>query len=551
MSAAHATTGSVAVPATVQPETSPDERPAGTSVVARAWARVDALPLRTRLVATIAALLGVGLLATGIATQAYLSRFLVQQVDDQLVQTAHDMPRLSQTIFGADPGPSNYFVHVRLTDVAGSESEGAARTVVWAPMVQRFGTPVIPELTPAQAEDRAGEPFTVRSQGGAAPAQWRVVAFPIQVNLPQGAVTVTHDAIAVVATPLSGVHEATRVLARTLIGVGAGIILLGAVAAWLLVRRALRPLEEIETTAAAIAAGDYTRRVTAAPPTTEVGSLSASLNAMLAQIEQAFGAREESERRMRRFVSDASHELRTPLATIRGYGELYRMGALDAPEKVDDTMGRVEDAARRMGLLVNDLLVLARLDEGRPLRADRVDLAAMADDAAQDLVALDPTRSVRVVGLTSDAPPAALVVTGDGDRLRQVLTNLVGNVARHTPAGSAAELALGTVADPADATRASAVVEVRDHGPGVTPEQAERMFERFYRADSSRTRESGGSGLGLAIVAAIVGSHGGHVTTRTPEDGGLVVRVELPLAGGRPTTAAATDGSTGGFTPTA
>jgi two-component system OmpR family sensor kinase len=245
---------------------------------------------------------------------------------------------------------------------------------------------------------------------------------------------------------------------------------------------------------------------------------------------------------MRRFVSDASHELRTPLATIRGYGELYRMGALDTPDKVDDTMGRVEDAARRMGLLVNDLLVLARLDEGRPLRAERVDLVAMADDAAQDLVALDPSRTVRVVGLTSETVPPALVVTGDGDRLRQVLTNLVGNVARHTPAGSAAELALGTAGE---GPLARAVVEVRDHGPGVSPEQAARMFERFYRADSSRNRESGGSGLGLAIVAAIVGAHWGHVTTRSPAEGGLVVRVELPLAG----AARVVDGTAGTAPP--
>jgi two-component system OmpR family sensor kinase len=250
---------------------------------------------------------------------------------------------------------------------------------------------------------------------------------------------------------------------------------------------------------------------------------------MLAQIEMAFAGRDASERRMRRFVSDASHELRTPLATIRGYGELYRMGALDTSEQVDDTMARIEDAARRMGLLVNDLLVLARLDEGRPLRTEQVDLTGMARDAAQDLVALDPSRAVRVVGLDADEPPGTLTVTGDADRLRQVLTNLVGNVARHTPAGTAVELALGTTLDSDDVTRGSAVVEVRDHGPGVPPELAGRMFERFFRADSSRNRESGGSGLGLAIVAAIVGSHHGHVTTRSPAEGGLVVRVEVPL----------------------
>ncbi|ACZ31945.1 histidine kinase [Xylanimonas cellulosilytica DSM 15894] len=491
------------------------------AVVGRLSAWLDALPLRTRLVGITAALLAVGLGATGVVTQAYVSHSLVQQVDDQLRRTAGNEATLNQTIRAATSGPGEYYMLMRWVS-------GDARTIAWQPTVSLYGSPQIPQFTTDDVADLDGQPFTVTSSGGTHPTQWRVVA----VNVRDRLTVPMRDGVAFIALPLSSVHDASRTLARTLTLAGIGIILLGGGAAWLLVRRSLRPLQEIETTAAAIAAGDYARRVPAvAAPTTEVGSLGLSLNAMLAQIEAAFAAREESERRMRRFISDASHELRTPLATIRGYGELYRMGALDTPDKVDDTMGRVEDAARRMGLLVNDLLVLARLDEGRPLRTDRVDLVAMADDAAQDLVALDPTRTVRVVGLEADAPPSALVVTGDGDRLRQVLTNLVGNVARHTPAGSPAELALGTVVDHADATRAAAVVEVRDHGHGVPPEQATRLFERFFRADTSRTRESGGSGLGLAIVAAIVGAHGGHVSTRSPQGGGLVVRVELPLAG--------------------
>jgi two-component system OmpR family sensor kinase len=204
---------------------------------------------------------------------------------------------------------------------------------------------------------------------------------------------------------------------------------------------------------------------------------------------------------------------------------MHRMGILDSPDKVTDSMGRIEDAARRMGLLVNDLLLLARMDEGRPLAVAPVDLVAMADDAAQDLVALDPTRTVHVVGLDTITPPAGLVVPGDQDRLRQVLTNLVGNVARYTPPGSPAEIALGT-----SQGGRRCVVEVRDHGPGLTPEQAERVFERFYRAESSRGREHGGSGLGLAIVAAIVGAHRGQVSTRLPVEGGLVVRIELPAS---------------------
>jgi two-component system OmpR family sensor kinase len=310
-----------------------------------------------------------------------------------------------------------------------------------------------------------------------------------------------------------------------------GIVLLGGLTAWVLVERSLRSLRSVEHTAAQIAAGDLTQRVPEAPAGTEMGSLAASLNAMLTQIERAFAAQEASEVRMRQFVSDASHELRTPVATIRGYGELYRMGALDTTDKVDDTMSRIEDAARRMGTLVNDLLVLARLDEGRPVAREDVDLAALARDSVQDLHALDPTREVTVVPLGDgdvDAP-GKLVVEGDTDRLRQVLTNLIGTVVRHTPAGTPAEIALGVPDDPA--SDGAAVLEVRDHGPGLTEEQSRRIFERFYRADSSRTRESGGgSGLGMAIVAAIVGTHGGHVEVAQTPGGGLTVRLTLPLS---------------------
>jgi two-component system OmpR family sensor kinase len=233
---------------------------------------------------------------------------------------------------------------------------------------------------------------------------------------------------------------------------------------------------------------------------------------------------------MRRFVSDASHELRTPLATIRGYGELYRMGALTTSDQVDDTMRRIEDSASRMGTLVNDLLALARLDEGRPVRKEPVDLTALARDATRDLEALDPSRTVSLVSLTPPGPhdtsPTVpdVVVTGDEDRLRQVLANLVGNVVRHTPAGTPAQLAVGLTDD-----GARGVVEVRDHGPGVSTEQAQHVFERFYRADSSRNRASGGSGLGLAIVAAIVGAHDGHVAVRDTPGGGLTVRREVPV----------------------
>jgi two-component system OmpR family sensor kinase len=310
---------------------------------------------------------------------------------------------------------------------------------------------------------------------------------------------------------------------------------------WLAIRRAFLPLREVEDTAAAIAAGDLSRRVREWPRNTEVGRLTASLNGMLAQIEQAFRHREASQARTRRFAADASHELRTPLASIRGFAELYRQGAVPAGD-VPRTMRRIEDEAARMGGLVEDLLLLARLDEQRPGRSEPVDLAVLAGDAVHDVRGLDPTRRVQLAGLDAYSGPAPALVIGDEDRLRQVVGNLMANAVRHTPAGTAIEVAVGVSAQPPSPTGPArgpspaggvprAVIEVRDHGPGLTPEQAERVFERFYRIDASRVRGSGGgSGLGLSIVAAVVAAHGGTVEARTTPGGGATFRVEIPAA---------------------
>jgi two-component system OmpR family sensor kinase len=486
------------------------------------------VPLRARLVAITVLLLAAGLGLASVVTTTVVSSFLVGQVDSQLERSAEDVA--SSTIRQAPAAtslPSDYYVLVR-------DLDGNSSSLGWPQTTSRYGTPDIPAMSNPEVADAVGTQFTVDSVGGTDPAEWRVTPFFFYDRF-SGELGGT----AFVALPLTGIHETVKVLGRALALSALGIALVGGAVAYLAVHRALRPLREIEETAADIAAGDLSRRVRPAPPTTEVGSLAASLNVMLSQIEEAFAVQEASEERMRRFVSDASHELRTPLATIRGYGELYRMGALDAPDKVDDTMGRIEDSATRMGTLVNDLLALARLDEGRPLRHEPVDLVSLARDSAQDLHALDPSRDVRLVGLSPGAnAPAALRVVGDEDRLRQVLANLVGNVARHTPAGTPVEIALGAERPTAPTNEAKdvpgdgtvAVLEVRDHGPGVPGEQRGRVFERFYRADSSRNRASGGSGLGLAIVAAIVGAHRGRVSVSETRGGGLTVRVDLPLA---------------------
>ncbi len=470
------------------------------------------VPLRARLVAIIVLLLALGLVVAAVATRTVVSNYLVDEMDQQLKQAAREVTDLVNPAETSPRIPSEYVLVVRDVD-------GATYPFAWQQTIDKYGTPQVPDEQATDAAGRGLETFTTGSTGGQVATQWRVASVPVLVSTGGGA----QQGTAYVALPLAGVEETVKFLTRSLLASGVGIVVLGGVAAYLLVHRSLRPLRRIESTAAAIAAGDLSQRIPEQPATTEVGSLSHSLNTMLAQIEQAFAVQEASELRMRRFVSDASHELRTPVATIKGYGELYRMGALDTSDKVHDTMGRIEDSARRMGTLVNDLLVLARLDEGRPLRREPVDLVAVARDAAQDLHALDPTRTVSVTGLRpGGVAPSNLEVTGDGDRLRQVLTNLVGNVARHTPAGSPAEIALGTAAD------GQVLLEVRDHGPGVSADQAGKIFERFYRADSSRNRESGGSGLGLAIVAAIVGAHRGHVDVAPTPGGGLTVRVLLP-----------------------
>jgi len=325
---------------------------------------------------------------------------------------------------------------------------------------------------------------------------------------------------------------------------GAVIVLLAGVGV-ALIRASLRPLAEIEQTAGAIAAGDLSRRVPDRDPRTEVGRLARSLNTMLSQIEQAFRARSQSEarariseERMRRFVADASHELRTPLSVIRGFAEYYRQRGGLREGELDRMIRRVEDEAARMGVLVEDLLLLARLDQQRPLQRGPVDLLALAADAAQDARLLAANRDIQL----SVGSVGPFLVLGDEPRLRQIIRNLVNNALTHTPDGAPVELRLrtlsaerpapggrgGTAAQAAAA--ASVVLEVADRGPGLTPEQAERVFERFYRADAARTRKTGGTGLGLAIVAALAAAHGGTVAVDSRPGQGATFRITLPMA---------------------
>lgn len=478
-------------------------------------ARWSGLPLRTRLTALSTLLLVVGLVLTGAVALALLQRSLVAQVDRQLAEwTPLLVQRTTLPENRQADLPTDY-------QVAFSSPDGT-NTAWWAAAV---GTsrPRLPDMTVSTVAARGTANVTVPSETGT--GRWRLTTRLLGepgTGRPIGSVAV--------ALPLDAADATLDRMRLALAAITVAVAAAGAVTAWWGVRRSLRPLADIEDTAAAIAAGDLSRRITSPPAsTTEVGRLAEALNTMLGQLERAFAERAASEARMRRFVSDAGHELRTPLATVRGYAELHRLGGTGSQEEVSDSMRRIESAAVRMGSLVDDLLHLARLDEGRPLRREPVDLLVLAGDAAADLRALDPTRAVRLVPADDHAggvvgPP---VVVGDEDRLRQVLANLISNAARYTPGGSPVEIAVGGDAE-------HVVVEVRDHGPGIAPEHAERVFERFYRVDAGRDRAHGGSGLGLAIVAAIVTTHGGDVGVHDTPGGGLTVRVRLPRRGPTP-----------------
>lgn len=322
-------------------------------------------------------------------------------------------------------------------------------------------------------------------------------------------------ATTVLALPLDGVDEAVRRLVAVEAAAVLAVLAVLGLVTWWVIRLGVRPVQRMTETAGAIAAGDLSRRVPEGAVGTEAGDLGVALNGMLGRIEEAFDERAASEARLRQFVADASHELRTPVATIRGYAELYRAGALGQPAELDDAMRRTEQEAVRMGSLVDDLLHLARLDQGRPLERASVDLVQLATDAVQDALAVDPRRDVRAVA------PEPVVVLGDQARLHQVVANLVANALVHAP-GAPIEVRVGVQGG-------RAVIEVTDEGPGMTEADAARAFERFYRADASRSRHHGGSGLGLSIAEATVRAHGGTTSLTTAPGEGTTVRLELPL----------------------
>jgi two-component system OmpR family sensor kinase len=363
------------------------------------------------------------------------------------------------------------------------------------------------DIDVAEARERAdaGEAFTVGTRGSE--ERYRVHAV---VNESTGGVTLVYQSLKDVDAAIDRLIAVETMATLAIMGA------LGLVAWWVL-RHGIRPIQRMTTTATTIAAGDLSHRVPDMAPGTEAHQLGVALNQMLARIEQAFDERTRSEGRLRQFVADASHELRTPVTTIRGYTELYETGGLEDEAELSEAMRRTRQEAVRMGNLVDDMLLLARLDQGRPLDRRPVDVAAVVRDAGRDARAVAPGR---VVITEADGP---LVVLGDADRLRQVVANLVGNALVHTQSRAPLAIRARREGD-------QAVVEVADEGDGMPPEVARQAFERFFRADPSRSRHRGGSGLGLSIVQATVQAHGGRVTLDSEPGQGTTVRVVVPLA---------------------
>ena len=540
-----------------------------TSRAARRWQALRDLPdrtsLRTKLITGLLALVIVAVAAISVSSVWVLRSYLTSQDDSQLraiytsaVSQGVSLPPGQLFRVG---GTTTYFVGVQepgnplsASGLQSGPSYGGYRQVQ-----------SVPDVPASQlwAITNNGKLMTVQAQSGS--DTWRVITEPVSYPLPTNNTGSTEQVTGtfVVGADLGNINATIGGLAVTVLVIGLIVVCILALAIVMVVRASLRPLVDIEATAGEIAAGHLNRRVPERDPRTEIGSLGRSLNTMLSQIETAFHAQEaseaaahQSEDRMRRFIADASHELRTPVTAIRGFAEYYRQrgglvrhwdrdqkeqaSATDSavaaataeagltPRDLDRIMVRVEKEAARMGLLVEDLLLLARLDKQRPLARQPVDVLSLAADAVGDARLLAPARTIDL----SVQPGAAFLVIGDEPRLRQVIGNLMSNALTHTPDGTAIEVSVssGTLDPQAGDHTPAVILDVTDQGPGMTQEQARRVFERFYRADQARTRATGGSGLGLAIVRALVAAQGGVASLRTAEGQGATFRIALPLA---------------------
>jgi two-component system OmpR family sensor kinase len=457
------------------------------------------------LIVTVA-LFVVGLGGANFATYHFLSSFLVDRIDDQLrAATRPAEARLTRT---GQPHPGEHGLSLPDGSYAALVDEhGSVQREVRFNSGQDTPRPEIPTAL-IRSQAPGAEPTLTTARAVSGQTEYRLIAKALG-----------GDGAVVVAMPLAEVR-ATQHRLLLIEGLVSGLVAaaIGLVAYWL-TRRELRPLERMAQKSRAIAAGDLSQRLAPQDPRTEVGQLGDALNAMLAEIERAFDQRAAAEERLRRFVADASHELRTPVTSIRGYAELFRRGASERPADLANVMRRIEQEGERMGALVEELLLLAQLDQGLPLERQPVDLAAVVDAAVDAARAADPERPIEL------EPHSPLVILGSESRLRQVVDNLLTNARVHTPAATPIHVRVAAEGE-------RVVLEVADEGPGVPAEEAERIFERFHRIDRSRARSHGGVGLGLAIVRSVVEAHRGAVRYRPRPGGGSIFGVSLPPAPG-------------------
>ena len=478
---------------------------------------VDRLPhslsLRTQLVLVTSVLIALAIAVTSLVAISALRAQMVHQLDEEMKASSSSLVSsvgTSQT--RQDGAVGSYRVYVLdqhgnvLYSIAGADQ-------------QAENEPVLTGWDSEKVKKYHETGTTVNSRTGS--NDWRIMPISLESS------TNGEASSMVIALPLKQTNQVVALVGVLTFAFGLATLAAAIAMTWVIVTRTFEPLARVEQTAAKIAAGDLSQRIEDYNPSNEIGNLAISLNTMLAQIESSFNAQAKSEAKMRRFVGDASHELRTPLVSIRGYSELYRQGALPNDEAVATAMGRIESESKRMGQLVEDLLTLARIDERRESKLAPFDLFHLAVDASNDAYATSPDREVSLVGLTDDVAPTSAPVIGDESRMRQVVANLLTNAMRYTPAGTPLEIAVGVREDVPGYPLS--VIEVRDHGPGIHGEDRERVFERFYRTDTSRSRETGGTGLGLSIVAAILEQHDGSVHIEETSGGGATFVISLPF----------------------
>ena len=478
---------------------------------------VDRLPhslsLRTQLVLVTSVLIALAIAVTSLVAISALRAQMVHQLDEEMKASSSSLVSsvgTSQT--RQDGAVGSYRVYVLdqhgnvLHSIAGADQ-------------QAENEPVLTGWDSEKVKKYHETGTTVNSRTGS--NDWRIMPISLESS------TNGQASSMVIALPLKQTNQVVALVGVLTFAFGLATLAAAIAMTWVIVTRTFEPLARVEQTAAKIAAGDLSQRIEDYNPSNEIGNLAISLNTMLAQIESSFNAQAKSEAKMRRFVGDASHELRTPLVSIRGYSELYRQGALPNDEAVATAMGRIESESKRMGQLVEDLLTLARIDERRESKLAPFDLFHLAVDASNDAYATSPDREVSLVGLTDDVAPTSAPVIGDESRMRQVVANLLTNAMRYTPAGTPLEIAVGVREDIPGYPLS--VIEVRDHGPGIHGEDRERVFERFYRTDTSRSRETGGTGLGLSIVAAILEQHDGSVHIEETPGGGATFVISLPF----------------------